>query len=57
MKKAIRASEIRDAPDVIMGTMTSCMDPAKMKRAEAVESSTPYPASLIRMPKAIPIKR
>ena len=41
MKKVIRARERRDAPDVIIGTMTSCIDPAKMKKAEAAESSTP----------------
>ena len=57
MKKVIIAIEIRDAPDVIIGTITICMDPAKMKNAEAVDSNTPYPASLMRIPKAMPINR
>ena len=56
-KNAMIASERREAPDVIIGTMTSCIDPAKMKKLEAVVSSTLYPASLIRMPKAIPMNR
>jgi len=34
MKKAINASEVRDAPEVIIGTIRSCIDPAKNSIAQ-----------------------
>ena len=57
MKNVIRARAGRDAPEIIIGTMTICMEPAKINNPEAVESRTPYPASLISMPNAMPMKR
>ena len=40
-----------------MGIITSCMEPAKMKKAEAKTNSTLYPASTVRTPKAMPMNR
>ena len=57
IKKVISASVASEAPEVIMGIITSCMEPAKMKNAEAKENSTPYPASTVRTPKAMPMNR
>ena len=57
MKKVISARVMSEAPEVIMGIITSCMEPAKMKNAEATESSTLYPASTVSTPKAMPMNR
>ena len=57
MKNVISASVSSEAPEVIMGIITSCMEPAKMKKAEATENSTLYPASMVRTPKAMPMNR
>ena len=57
MKNVISASVSSEAPEVIMGIITSCMEPAKMKNAEAALRSTLYPASTASMPKAMPINR
>ena len=46
-----------EAPEVIMGIITSCMEPAKMKNAEATDRSTLYPASTVSIPNAIPMNR
>ena len=40
-----------------MGIITSCMEPAKIKNAEATDSNTPYPASTVSMPKAMPMNK
>ena len=43
MKKAINASEGRDAPEVIIGTITICIDPDKNKQpgSSGEQNATP----------------
>ena len=57
IKKVISASVASEAPEVIMGIITNCMEPAKMKNAEATDRSTLYPASTVSIPNAIPMNR